>query len=199
MRGCKRSYHVWTKKNNFQSPNLEIYSQSYHLNLNQHLCKTLNFQSNFYQGSWGWHGTKYFLSFCSSFVSHKTFPNPQQKFPGLKPNHIDNLWKTSMKSKCAPFPLLVVVTFVYICTTPSSVVLWETRYNNVLEPSHWKRPFWSKLSIRSAWSAATIFEREIEAGRYVLFFHRKTTFLVINFMSSVIRHIVQRDSAALLI
>ena len=30
------------------------------------------------------------------------------------------------------------------------------------------RPFWSKLSIRSAWSAATIFEREIEAGRYVV-------------------------------
>ena len=148
--------------------------------------------------AWNWMFLFILFSFCLCDTK-KTFPSPHQKFPGLKPNHIDNLWKTSMKSKCAPFPLLVVVTFVYICTTPSSVVLWETRYNNVLEPSHWKRPFWSKLSIRSAWSAATIFEREIEAGRYVLFFHRKTTFLVINFMSSVIRHIVQRDSAALLI
>ena len=55
---------------------------------NQHLCKTLNFQSNFNPGSWGWHGTECFFSFCSPFVSviqKKHFPAPSKNSQAWNP------------------------------------------------------------------------------------------------------------------
>ena len=151
--------------------------------------------------AWNWMFLFILFSFCLCDAK-KTFPSPQQKFPGLKPNHIDNLWKTSMRFKCAPYPLLVVATYyVHLYNPPKCGSLRDKVQQCTKTISLKVRPFWSKLSIRSAWSAATIFEREMEAGRYVVL-SSKNYFSRHQFhetSSSVIRLMVQRGSAALFI
>ena len=155
--------------------------------------------SNCYQGSWGWHVSFHFVLLLSLWYK-KNISQPPPKIPRLETQSYRQPLKNINEVQVCS---LSSASCCYICIhlyNPLKCGPLRDKVQQCTRTISLKaRPFWSKLSIRSAWSAATIFEREIEAGRYVLFFHRKTTFLVINFMSSVIRHIVQRDSAALLI
>ena len=118
--------------------------------------------------AWNWMFLFILFSFCLCDTK-KNISQPPPKIPRLETQSYRQPLKTSMRFKCAPYPLLVVAThYVHLYNPLKCGSLRDKVQQCTWTISLKARPFWSKLSIRSAWSAAAIFEREIEAGRYVV-------------------------------